>query len=217
MGRPPIGKRAMSSIERQRRYWERVLQAGQIDATLKAENAALKTEIEELKARSTAAAQARVAELTRELAAAKARIAELEAASTQRQPPPFPHPRTAAEWAALKARAAAERKAKRAAMAEVRRAAAGMQEPPDVATLLTDNESLQQQLKATRTQIKNLKGQIHYTTVMQGAVFTPELEKKIRVCLHPDWVTDPKQQRRYDETLAEFNAVMDTKKKGRVR
>ena len=195
MGRPPIGKRAMSSAERQRRYWQRVLQgeAAQPDAAAKAQNAALE----------------------QELARARQRIAELEAAvGTQRQPPPFPHPRTAAEWEALKAKATAERKAKRAA---ARRAVAGVQEPPDVPTLLAENESLTQQLKATRTQIRNLKGQISYFTRMQGAVFTPELEKNIRVCLHPDWISDAKQKRRYEETLAEFNAVMDTKKKGRAR
>jgi hypothetical protein len=195
VGRPPIGKRAMSSAERQRRYWQRVLQgeAAQPDAAAKAQNAALE----------------------QELARARQRIAELEAAvGTQRQPPPFPHPRTAAEWEALKAKATAERKAKRAA---ARRAVAGVQEPPDVPTLLAENESLTQQLKATRTQIRNLKGQISYFTRMQGAVFTPELEKNIRVCLHPDWISDAKQKRRYEETLAEFNAVMDTKKKGRAR
>ena len=195
MGRPPIGKRAMSSAERQRRYWQRVLQgeAAQPDDAAKAQSAALE----------------------QELARARQRIAELEAAvGTQRQPPPFPHPRTAAEWEALKAKATAERKAKRAA---ARRAVAGVQEPPDVPTLLAENESLTQQLKATRTQIRNLKGQISYFTRMQGAVFTPELEKNIRVCLHPDWISDAKQKRRYEETLAEFNAVMDTKKKGRAR
>jgi hypothetical protein len=195
VGRPPIGKRAMSSAERQRRYWQRVLQgeAAQPDDAAKAQSAALE----------------------QELARARQRIAELEAAvGTQRQPPPFPHPRTAAEWEALKAKATAERKAKRAA---ARRAVAGVQEPPDVPTLLAENESLTQQLKATRTQIRNLKGQISYFTRMQGAVFTPELEKNIRVCLHPDWISDAKQKRRYEETLAEFNAVMDTKKKGRAR
>jgi hypothetical protein len=195
VGRPPIGKRAMSSAERQRRYWQRVLQgeAAQPDDAAKAQSAALE----------------------QELARARQRIAELEAAvGTQRQPPPFPHPRTVAEWEALKAKATAERKAKRAA---ARRAVAGVQEPPDVPTLLAENESLTQQLKATRTQIRNLKGQISYFTRMQGAVFTPELEKNIRVCLHPDWISDAKQKRRYEETLAEFNAVMDTKKKGRAR
>jgi hypothetical protein len=194
VGRPPIGKRAMSSAERQRRYWQRVLQgeAAQPDDAAKAQSAALE----------------------QELARARQRIAELETTSTQRQPPPFPHPRTAAEWEALKAKATAERKAKRAA---ARRAVAGVQEPPDVPTLLAENESLTQQLKATRTQIRNLKGQISYFTRMQGAVFTPELEKNIRVCLHPDWISDAKQKRRYEETLAEFNAVMDTKKKGRAR
>jgi hypothetical protein len=194
VGRPPIGKRAMSSAERQRRYWQRVLQgeAAQPDDAAKAQSAALE----------------------QELARARQRIAELETTSTQRRPPPFPHPRTAAEWEALKAKATAERKAKRAA---ARRAVAGVQEPPDVPTLLAENESLTQQLKATRTQIRNLKGQISYFTRMQGAVFTPELEKNIRVCLHPDWISDAKQKRRYEETLAEFNAVMDTKKKGRAR
>jgi hypothetical protein len=189
----------MSSAERQRRYWQRVLQgeAAQPDDAAKAQSAALE----------------------QELARARQRIAELEAAvGTQRQPPPFPHPRTAAEWEALKAKATAERKAKRTATAAARRLAAGVTAPLDVPTLLAENDSLRQQLKATQTQMRNLKSEVIYIRKMHdGVVFTPELEKNIRICLHPDWVTDPKQRQRYDKTLAEFNAVMDTKKKGRAR
>jgi hypothetical protein len=67
MGRPPIGKRAMSGSERQRRYLDRLLQGAQTDATLKAENAALKAEIKKLKASGDGNAA-----LKAELAAAEA-------------------------------------------------------------------------------------------------------------------------------------------------
>jgi chromosome segregation ATPase len=58
MGRPPIGKRAMSSAERQRRYWERVLQgkAAQPDDGATDEIAALKAEIAALRAKTSARA-----------------------------------------------------------------------------------------------------------------------------------------------------------------
>jgi seryl-tRNA synthetase len=224
MGRPPIGKRAMSGSERQRRYLDRLLQTAQGDTKLKSELAAAQARIQKLTSELAAAKAPGDGDTTlkAELAAAKARIAELEAANTMLKAEIAawagagrPPPKSRLEEA--RAQATAERKAKRAAAAEARRAAAGVQEPPDVPTLLAENESITQQLKAARTQIRNLKGQISYTTRMQGAVFTPELEKAIRVCLHPDWVTDAKQQRRYEQTLAEFNAVMDAKKKGRAR
>jgi hypothetical protein len=197
VGRPPIGKHAMTDAERQRRYWERVLgKAAQPDD----------------------AAKAQVAALERELAQARKRIAELEATSTRRQAPPeMPHPRTHAEWEALRARATAERKAKQAAAAEARLAAAGVQQQLDVPTLLAENEKLTQQLKAARTQNKSLRGEMHYTRLMHGAPWTRELEKNIRICLHPDWVPEPKQRRRYEQTLAEFNAFMDARKKHPTR
>jgi cell division protein FtsB len=192
MGRPPIGKRAMSSAERQRRYWERVLQGG-----ARSDDAALRAEL--------AAAKARIAELGAENAALKAKIAK-----AQGKPPPFPHPRTAADWESLKAAATAERKAKRAQAKAARLAAAVAERPEaDVPTLLAENESLKQQLKATRTQIRHLRSEVSYITNARGAAFTPALEKQIRICLHPDWVTDSKQKRRYEKTLADFNAVMD--------
>src|SRR5207253_4555882 len=103
-------------------------------------------------------------------------IAEPEAAwGTQRQPPPIPPPRTAAEWEALKAKATAERKAKRTATAAARRLAAGVTAPLDVPTLLAENDSLRQQLKATQTQMRNLKSEVIYIRKMHdGVVFTPE-------------------------------------------
>jgi hypothetical protein len=131
-----------------------------------------------------------------------------------RQPPPPSGRRRAA---ALKAQATAARKAKRAEAKAARLAAAAAERPDaDAPTLLAENDTLQRQLKAARTEIKNLKAELRYFTNLRGTIFTPDLEKKIRVCLHPDWVTDPKQQRRYNETLAEFNAVIDATKKTTV-
>jgi hypothetical protein len=82
----------------------------------------------------------------------------------------------------------------------------------------TPDEARERRIKALTTEVRNLKAQIRYIMGHDGALFTPELERKIRVCLHPDWVTDPKQRRRYEEAAAEFNAVMDaTKAKKRQR
>jgi hypothetical protein len=80
MGRPPIGKRAMSGSERQRRYLDRLLQTAQGDDALKSELAAAKVRIQKLTS-ELAAAKAPgdgSATLMAELAAARARIQELE-------------------------------------------------------------------------------------------------------------------------------------------
>ena len=72
MGRPPIGKQAMSGAERQRRYLDRRLQT--TDTALKAELAQAKARIAELEA-TTPGAPLRQRPRTREdLLASKARI-----------------------------------------------------------------------------------------------------------------------------------------------
>jgi hypothetical protein len=72
VGRPPLGKRAMSTAERQRRYWERVLGRG---------------------AKSAEAAEATIADLRRQLAQARADIKRLQeqlAARPKAEKPPRP-------------------------------------------------------------------------------------------------------------------------------
>jgi hypothetical protein len=64
MGRPPIGKRAMSGAERQRRYLDRLLRG----AKPTPDTAKLQARIREL--------EAQLAQTKKELARAKARIAE---------------------------------------------------------------------------------------------------------------------------------------------
>jgi chromosome segregation ATPase len=186
-----------TNAERQRRYITR-----------------LKAAAAQKPAQHEAAAE-RIAALEVENAALKAEVARLKAAAADtQQRQSRERPRT--DWAALKAQATAARKAKRAEAKAARLAAAAAERPDaDVPTLLAENDTLQRQLKAARTEIKNLKAELRYFTNLRGTIFTPDLEKKIRVCLHPDWVTDPKQQRRYNETLAEFNAVIDATKKQR--
>jgi uncharacterized small protein (DUF1192 family) len=186
MGRPPIGKRAMSGSERQRRYLDRLLQTAQGDDALKAANAALKIEIEKLKAQAKAGGdgnatlKAKCTALEQEIAALKAEL----------------HDTLGTRFAPRERKPKVEK----------------LPLPPD--------EVRERRIKALTTEVRNLKAQIRYITIMHGATFTPELEKNIRVCLHPDWVPDPKQKRRYEKTLADFNAVMDAtkaKQKGRAR
>lgn len=80
MGRPPIGKKAMSTGQRQRRYWERVLRASATPA-----ETAERRRVAELESKLAAAHQElhnekRLTKLAEDAAAEiKARNAELEA------------------------------------------------------------------------------------------------------------------------------------------
>jgi hypothetical protein len=70
MGRPPIGKQAMSGAERQRRYLTKLL-AGNFSATLAADE-------KDLFAKRAKAYVEAIKNRDREIAALKTRIAELE-------------------------------------------------------------------------------------------------------------------------------------------
>jgi hypothetical protein len=65
MGRPPIGAKAMSGAERQRRYFDRLLKPDARLAAAKAEIAKLKARIAELERDVAKAARARPGKLPR--------------------------------------------------------------------------------------------------------------------------------------------------------
>ena len=147
-----------TNAERQRRYITR-----------------LKAAAAQKPAQHEAAAE-RIAALEVENAALKAEVARLKAAADTQQRQSRERPRT--DWAALKAQATAARKAKRAEAKAARLAAAAAERPDaDVPTLLAENDTLQRQLKAARTEIKNLKAELRYFTNLRGTIFTPDLGK----------------------------------------
>jgi hypothetical protein len=138
MGRPPIGKQAMSSAERTRRYREKFQSAGAV--VLEAQ---------------LARARERIAALEAEVAGLKA------AANAQQQQPP---PRTAADLRAWKAQTTAAKSAKRAEAKAARlRTAAAERSDADLPTLLAENDSLKQQIKAAQTRVRNLTQELRHT------------------------------------------------------
>lgn len=148
MGRPPIGKQAMTGSERQRRYLDRLLGA--------------KTDKDA--DRLIAELRAQLSERDKRIAELKAEVAMLKAAAhTQpRQPPPLP--RTPEELAAAKARRTAEISAQRAAAKAAKLAQAAAERPDaDVPTLLAENDKLKQQMKATQTRIRNITAELRHT------------------------------------------------------
>src|SRR5262249_54644012 len=112
-GRPPLGKRAMSGAERQRRYLDRLLRAQGNTAEVAALQAQLAQAIAELEAGRNQS-RGENATLKAENATLKAEVARLQAAAAdaqQRRAPDLPRPRTPEDWAALKAQVTAKRKA----------------------------------------------------------------------------------------------------------
>ena len=142
MGRPPIGKQAMSGAERQRRYLDR-------------QGDGLKARIRELEAEQRATKHATkpdkaAAEL---IATLQAEIARLRAAAETQQQQAQERPRTAADLLARKAQATAAKAAKLAEAKAAMLAAAAAERPDaDVPTLLAENDALKAQLKAARNE-----------------------------------------------------------------
>jgi len=141
MGRPPIGKSAMSAAERMRRWRVRHGVTKHVTKRKSAETAPLGRDIERLKAK--------IAELEEQAAneaivrsTLQERIAVLEKKR--------PMPRTAAELAQAKLRAEEERKALR----EARRAAARAAKPAQIPDEKT-KEEYERQIKSLRTQLRN--------------------------------------------------------------
>ena len=141
MGRPPIGKSAMSAAERMRRWRVRHGVTKHVTKRKSAETAPLGRDIERLKAK--------IAELEEQAAneaivrsTLQERIAVLEKKR--------PMPRTAAELAQAKLRAEEERKALR----EARRAAARAAKPVEIPDDKT-KEEYERQIKSLLTQLRN--------------------------------------------------------------
>ena len=214
VGRPPIGKRAMTGAERVRRY--RLLHATDkpvtkpaATVTKQASTAALAriTELEQLNAA-----------LVTELAHAKARIAELEARGKQPPPgpPPFPHPRTPEEWAALRLRVKQERKAERAA-----KQAAKPVKPP-----LPPDEERDRKIKTLTTRVRNVTAELrhfkqyHEREMTERELMSRDTSNAVAMCLHPDQRRNATEADK-DDAYKLFNAWKDDSnrahRKGRGR
>jgi chromosome segregation ATPase len=194
MGRPPIGKRAMTGAERQQRY------------------------VAGLAAKSSGKADGRDAEIERlqaENAKLKARIVNLEAelARAKKEPPPISPDDFSPE---RKQAVAEERKAKRAAKrAAKKRAAVGLmvEEPETIEGVKAELDKVMTQLASARTRIKNQSGLIHALSVDVGQgkrtqlVMSERLFKEINFHIHEDRAQGEKAKARAHKCLAEFNGL----------
>jgi hypothetical protein len=193
MGRPPIGERAMTAAEKQRRYRERKRRAAYGNSE----------PVTEPRARAAAGDGERVSALQRENAQLRARIAELEAAFARERPAgtagekPFrPVPRDSAAWVKVK-RTSGTGPAK---------------EPPPPMPETEAVAKLERQLKAARTQIRNLRGQLKWATAEADRntrlVMSKRLHRHIKAALHPDRAPqDAAAQRRWTALAQEFNGL----------
>jgi len=189
MGRPPIGKHAMSGAERQRQYMARLL-AGKPSVTkqqavrsdyhaLIIENATLKKRITELEQKLALArmASGKTPESVAEMDAMR-RVGEELAA-------------------ARRARAKAERQAK----------APPVDAGETLETLAEKLRQREQQLKGAQTRIRNLKAENITMRERKTIPISKELLRTIRAkILHPDLVTDPKESKRLTRLSQEFNS-----------
>jgi hypothetical protein len=192
MGRPPIGKAAMSAAERQRRHRAQFRDSKPV----------------------TKPAQPDVAK-DREIDVLKKHVADLEAklASRGTKPEPRPLPRTAAELAAAKQQAQAARKAKLAAGRAAARAAAGLvvEEPETIEGVKAELDNVLAQLKSARTRIKNQGFMINAiateATKRTQLVTSERLFREINFLIHPDRQDSAKAKERAHKCLAEFNGL----------
>jgi hypothetical protein len=144
----------------------------------------------------------------REIDALKIRIAELEQKLTLARMASGKLPESVAEMDAMRRIGDEIQAAKRAANKAARQAKA----PPVDAgeTLETLAEKLrqtQQQLKAAQTRIRNLKAENITIRQRKTIPISKELLRTIRAkILHPDLVTDPKEQKRLTRLSQEFNS-----------
>jgi hypothetical protein len=137
---------------------------------------------------------AEIAALKEKLARAEARITELEVdiirmtRATGVLPNQLP---SAATMARMRMQEAAARKAKRDE-AKAQQAAAALAQPgaPDAATLMAENEELKQQLKALKTRVRNIKGELYMAREWKDAAEATGMSFATRGTimkpLHPD-------------------------------
>jgi DNA repair exonuclease SbcCD ATPase subunit len=142
-----------------------------------------------------------------ETAALRARIAQLEAdlaaAAAGRRPDPLP--KTPEELLARAAHLREEQKARRAAAKAL---AAEKYADMDEKTLQERLESIERQLAAARTEIKNLKAKVRYLSQKSPPLMTKKLHRQVLSLLHPDRVpsSDP-MHRKYERCFQDFSAV----------
>lgn len=158
--------------------------------------------IQDIEKRAPHGDTAALAAAQAENVALKARIAALEAEKAARaqrgsKPEPPPLPESPEAWDAMKARAKERGRQPRAAA-------------PRPVNVLPETEAvarLQKQLAAAHTRISNLLAKVRVLSFDAPVVMSRKLHRELRACLHPDWVTDPKQKARYEEATKQFNAL----------
>ena len=186
MGRRPIGERAMTAAEKQRRYRERHSQPkpAQVDGEverLRAENADLRAKLAGALERKPAVDDGEVEHL-------KARIAELEVKLARK---PADHAEVEQLKARIKALEAYEiavlKGEARLAFKRYEPAKPKAEKPP-----LPPDEVRDRRIKALTTEVRNLKAQLrasaqHYAEAIEKAGGMPrETRIAIDKCLHPD-------------------------------
>jgi hypothetical protein len=223
MGRPPIGKAAMTAAERVRRYRQK---HGVTKAPAESETiAALKSRIAELEAQVTKPVTKPVTEdvtkrsgdkrSAERIAALEAEVVELKQALAQARAASGAFPRrTAAEWAAAKLEAEEKAKALKAARkeAKLREAAAASVPWESEAVLRYERDEAQKRLYAKLTEIRNLKAKIRAIAAKSiGVVCSKKLHREIASALHPDRAAgDPALQKRLTKAFQGFNELKFT-------
>jgi hypothetical protein len=189
MGRPPIGKRAMSGAERVRRYrlkhgTDRPVTKPVTKPAIAGD--AMAQELAQQAAVTLDAATATINTLKKMLALAEARIAELEKAGTV----------AAAEIAALKAELRALRN-------QEGQAKAGAEHIP-YAELQAHIAALVQELEGSRKEVDNARRLIAAANDFldrKARIVPHDMYQTLLRSTHPDRVTDPKAKARYEKAF----------------
>jgi hypothetical protein len=232
MGRPPIGKVAMTSAERTRR-WVLKEHAAEVER--------LQARIRELEAGSPrerqqnriAEFEARIRDLEAELSRERAKKApsgiprRAVAFAPERAddaPPPMPPPGT--DWAALEQAVKEERKAQRAAAKAARAAAAVSSNMEATTSTMEALQAAKQQAQAeldetrkhlsiARKQLRQARTEIRRADRALNArsklIMPREDYNKIINCLHPDRYGDAADRRRHEQALQIFTALKNAK------
>jgi hypothetical protein len=184
-------------------------------------NTALKDENTTFKARIAALEADRVenATLKAENATLKAEVVKLKAAAAT--PHETSRPRTVADLLARKAQVTAAKKAKRAEAKAARLMAAAAERPDaDVPTLLAENDTLNQQLKAARTRVRNLTQELRHTRqhfeglAEKTGAMDFATESALAKCLHPESMDNATEADK-DKAFKLFTAWKATNRKAR--
>jgi hypothetical protein len=184
----------MTGAERQQRY---------IDRLIRDRPAARDTGAGNMEKAPTEALKNR----DRETAALKARIAELEQRLALAQLASGKIPESIAEMVAMKRVSDEVAAAKRTADKAARQAKAPPVDAGETLETLADKlRQREQQLKGAQTRIRNLKAENITIRQRKTIPMSKELLRAMRSALHPDRVTDPKEQKRLTRLSQEFNS-----------